>query len=50
MITGPVKSVKSILSGAKMPNSPRPGQSKETVNKVKVASGKPPMKMFGSGC
>lgn len=49
MITGPVKSVQSILSGAKAPNSPRLGQTKETENKVKAQKGKPVTKMFNSG-
>ena len=51
MITGPVKSVKAILSGAvkaKAPNAPRmKSQDSETVNKVKVAAGKPPIRLSG---
>lgn len=50
MITGPVKSVKAILSGAKTPNAPRPAkQDAETVNKVKQSVGKSPMRTFGPG-
>lgn len=51
MITGPVKSVKAILSGAvkaKAPNAPKSkAQDSETVNKVKVAAGKPPIRLSG---
>lgn len=51
MITGPVKSVKAILSGAikaKSSNAPVPKvQDSETVNKVKVAAGKPPIRLSG---
>ncbi len=50
-VTGPIKSVKAILSGAvkaKAPNAPKSKpMDSETVNKVKIAAGKPPIRLSG---